>query len=301
MTPLELEANLARFLRRNASAHRCRCAGSSATPRASRRRPSRSTPSSAARPARYVAKREPVAGLLEPYDLEPEFRVLHALSGADVPSPPTPWFSDDPRVLERPFYVMERLPGEVPLPTAGRERQRALHAGRARGARAAGRRGARAPARRRLAQRGFDFLGAPAAGRAARPSASSRAGRRASRARASRRRRCSPTRSRWLRAHLPATPTRSRSCTATTASATCSSSSAATRDAARRPRLGDGAPRRPARGSRLVQLRALARGHALRRRDARAGGVRRRLRRAPPAAPSTRSACTSTTCSRSSR
>jgi len=64
----------------------------------------------------YVAKREPVAGLLEPYDLEPEFRVLHALSNDPFPSPPTPWFSRDPAVLERPFYVMERLPGEVPIP-----------------------------------------------------------------------------------------------------------------------------------------------------------------------------------------
>jgi len=67
----------------------------------------------------YVAKREPVAGLLEPYDLEPEFRVLHALSGDPLPSPPTPWFERDPAVLERPFYVMERLPGEVPVPVAG--------------------------------------------------------------------------------------------------------------------------------------------------------------------------------------
>jgi aminoglycoside phosphotransferase (APT) family kinase protein len=64
----------------------------------------------------YVAKREPVAGLLEPYDLEPEFRVLHALSADPLPSPPTPWFSRDPAVLDRPFYIMERLPGEVPIP-----------------------------------------------------------------------------------------------------------------------------------------------------------------------------------------
>lgn len=64
----------------------------------------------------YVAKREPIAGLLEPYDLEPEFRVLHALSDDPLPSPPTPWFTRDPAVLERPFYVMERLPGEVPIP-----------------------------------------------------------------------------------------------------------------------------------------------------------------------------------------
>jgi aminoglycoside phosphotransferase (APT) family kinase protein len=66
----------------------------------------------------FVAKREPVAGLLEPYDLEPEFRVLHALSDDPLPSPPTPWFERDPAVLDRPFYVMERLPGEVPVPAA---------------------------------------------------------------------------------------------------------------------------------------------------------------------------------------
>jgi len=66
----------------------------------------------------YVAKREPVAGLLEPYDLEPEFRVLHALSDDPLPSPPTPWFTRDAAVLERPFYVMQRLAGEVPIPAA---------------------------------------------------------------------------------------------------------------------------------------------------------------------------------------
>jgi aminoglycoside phosphotransferase (APT) family kinase protein len=70
-------------------------------------------------PCAWVAKREPVAGLLEPYDLEPEFRVLHALSDDPLPSPPTPWFERDPAVLERPFYVMERLPGEVPIPAPG--------------------------------------------------------------------------------------------------------------------------------------------------------------------------------------
>jgi aminoglycoside phosphotransferase (APT) family kinase protein len=64
----------------------------------------------------WVAKREPVAGLLEPYDLEPEFRVLHALSADPFPSPPTPWFTRDPAVLDRPFYVMEALPGAVPVP-----------------------------------------------------------------------------------------------------------------------------------------------------------------------------------------
>jgi len=67
----------------------------------------------------WVVKREPVAGLLEPYDLEPEFRVLHALSDDPLPSPRTPWFERDRAVLERPFYVMERLAGEVPIPAPG--------------------------------------------------------------------------------------------------------------------------------------------------------------------------------------
>src|SRR5262245_8212443 len=66
----------------------------------------------------FVVKREPIAGLLEPYDLEPEFRVLHALSDDPLPSPPTPWFERDPAVLDRPFYVMARLPGDVPIPAA---------------------------------------------------------------------------------------------------------------------------------------------------------------------------------------
>lgn len=69
-------------------------------------------------PRGFVVKREPIAGLLEPYDLEPEFRVLHALSADPLPSPATPWFTRDPAILERPFYVMERLPGEVPIPAA---------------------------------------------------------------------------------------------------------------------------------------------------------------------------------------
>jgi aminoglycoside phosphotransferase (APT) family kinase protein len=68
---------------------------------------------------RWVAKREPVAGLLEPYDLEPEFRVLHALSDDPLPSPPTPWFTTDPADLDRPFYVMERIDGDVPVPAGG--------------------------------------------------------------------------------------------------------------------------------------------------------------------------------------
>lgn len=66
----------------------------------------------------FVIKREPVAGLLEPYDLEPEFRVLHALSDHPLPSPRTPFFERDPAVLDRPFYLMEKLPGDAVVPAA---------------------------------------------------------------------------------------------------------------------------------------------------------------------------------------
>src|SRR6185295_14692765 len=157
----------------------------------------------------WVAKREPVAGLLEPYDLEPEFRVLHALSDDPFPSPPTPWFERDPAVLERAFYVMERLPGDVPLPTATAD-----------GA------GRRSPARSRastLSTGGASASRSSARRRpAARPrSASSRAGRHASRRAPCPSNRRSPRRSTGCAATCRG-PTTSRSCTATTASATSS-------------------------------------------------------------------------------
>jgi aminoglycoside phosphotransferase (APT) family kinase protein len=66
--------------------------------------------------ASYVLRRQPAAGLLEPYDTEPEFRVLAALAATRVRAPRVLWYERDPAVLERPFYVMELAPGTVPLP-----------------------------------------------------------------------------------------------------------------------------------------------------------------------------------------
>jgi aminoglycoside phosphotransferase (APT) family kinase protein len=166
MTPLELEANLAHFL-----AERL---GAAVQVRHLERNTegfSQETFSFDAELGsglrRYVAKREPPAGLLEPYDLEPEFRVLHGLTGTDVLSPPTPWFSDDPRVLERPFYVMERLPGEVPLPTAGANGSGPFTPAERE---ALAEQVAAALARLHAVdwqKRGFEFLGAPSLGRGA--------------------------------------------------------------------------------------------------------------------------------------
>jgi aminoglycoside phosphotransferase (APT) family kinase protein len=118
MTPLELEASLARFLSQRLGAP-VRVANLERNTEGFSQETFSFDALLANETRRYVAKREPPAGLLEPYDLEPEFRVLHALASEKVLSPPTPWFSADRAVLERPFYVMERLPGEVPLPTPG--------------------------------------------------------------------------------------------------------------------------------------------------------------------------------------
>jgi aminoglycoside phosphotransferase (APT) family kinase protein len=115
----------------------------------------------------YVLKRKPVAGLLEPYDLEPEYLVLHALSDDPLLSPPTPWYEDDPAVLERPFYVMEKLAGEVPIPAGGPDGT---------GPFSEGERKTLAPELADSLARlhaidwrklGFEFLGVPAAGRGA--------------------------------------------------------------------------------------------------------------------------------------
>ncbi len=164
MTPQELEANLASFLTQRLGAP-VRVRGLERNTEGFSQETFSFDAELGAETRRYVAKREPVAGLLEPYDLEPEFRVLHGLAGADVLSPPTPWFTDDPRVLERPFYVMERLPGDVPLPTPGADGG---------GPFTPGERESLAPqiadALARLhavdwRKRGFDFLGVPGAGR----------------------------------------------------------------------------------------------------------------------------------------
>jgi aminoglycoside phosphotransferase (APT) family kinase protein len=64
----------------------------------------------------FVVRRQPAAGLLEPYDTEPEYRVLAALAASPVRAPRVYWYERDPAVLERPFYVMEVVPGTVPLP-----------------------------------------------------------------------------------------------------------------------------------------------------------------------------------------
>lgn len=70
----------------------------------------------------HGGRTEPLVARLEPnefhvfpeYDLGAQFRILRCLAETDVPVPPARWFEDDPSVLGSPFYVMDRVAGEVP-------------------------------------------------------------------------------------------------------------------------------------------------------------------------------------------
>jgi aminoglycoside phosphotransferase (APT) family kinase protein len=57
--------------------------------------------------------RPPEPGLLPPYDLQRQFDILRALEPTPVRSPRAWWYEGTGSVLERDFYVMERLPGTV--------------------------------------------------------------------------------------------------------------------------------------------------------------------------------------------
>jgi aminoglycoside phosphotransferase (APT) family kinase protein len=61
-----------------------------------------------------VLRLRPAApGLLEPYDLRRQFDVLTALGPTAVPTPAALWLEPTGEVLGRPFFVMERVDGEV--------------------------------------------------------------------------------------------------------------------------------------------------------------------------------------------
>jgi aminoglycoside phosphotransferase (APT) family kinase protein len=57
--------------------------------------------------------RPPPPGLLEPYDLHRQFRILRALESTPVPAPRALWYEGTGEVLGREFYAMERVRGTV--------------------------------------------------------------------------------------------------------------------------------------------------------------------------------------------
>jgi len=68
----------------------------------------------------FVIRRDPVASLLET-DREMEFRTLQCLESTSVPVPKVYWLEHDEKWLERPFCVMEKMPGS-PIPPMSRMR-----------------------------------------------------------------------------------------------------------------------------------------------------------------------------------
>lgn len=64
----------------------------------------------------WVLRMEPEHGPVPPYDVSRQFLALSALQGSTVPVPPVHWLEPDPQVLGRPFFLMDKVEGEVPLP-----------------------------------------------------------------------------------------------------------------------------------------------------------------------------------------
>ncbi len=58
----------------------------------------------------YILRRDPTASLLDSNN-DLEFELYSALAGSGIPVPEVHWIERDGKWLERPFFVMSRLPG----------------------------------------------------------------------------------------------------------------------------------------------------------------------------------------------
>jgi aminoglycoside phosphotransferase (APT) family kinase protein len=68
----------------------------------------------------YVLRKEPdKAGVVGKYDTFAQFTVLRALEDTPVAAPRVFWYELGRDVLGAPFFVMEKVEGEIPLPWAG--------------------------------------------------------------------------------------------------------------------------------------------------------------------------------------
>jgi aminoglycoside phosphotransferase (APT) family kinase protein len=72
----------------------------------------------------FCLRKDPGVGLLRDLSsLEEQYRVLRALESTAVPSPKPYWYEEDPTALGGPFFVMEKVEGEVPNPWSRAGRQ----------------------------------------------------------------------------------------------------------------------------------------------------------------------------------
>ena len=67
-----------------------------------------------------VLRPQRTGGVLAPYDVHRQFRVMRCLGRSAVPVPPVAWYEPDTSVLGAPFYLMGRLEGRsLPMFTYG--------------------------------------------------------------------------------------------------------------------------------------------------------------------------------------
>jgi aminoglycoside phosphotransferase (APT) family kinase protein len=65
----------------------------------------------------FCLRKDPGSGLLrELSSLREQFRVIKALEATSAPTPQAYWYEEDPSILGGPFFVMEKVEGEVPNP-----------------------------------------------------------------------------------------------------------------------------------------------------------------------------------------
>lgn len=69
----------------------------------------------------FVLRRSAIAGVLDDTDREHEFATLRALEGHGLPTPRAYWLESEPSSLQRPYFVMDRLPGRPPSPESADE------------------------------------------------------------------------------------------------------------------------------------------------------------------------------------
>jgi aminoglycoside phosphotransferase (APT) family kinase protein len=65
----------------------------------------------------FCLRKDPGSGLLrELSSLREQFRAIKALEATSAPTPKAYWYEEDPSILGGPFFVMEKVEGEVPNP-----------------------------------------------------------------------------------------------------------------------------------------------------------------------------------------
>lgn len=65
----------------------------------------------------FCLRKDPGVGLLrELSSLKEQFQVIKALEPTSAPTPKAYWYEEDPSLLGGPFFVMEKVEGEVPNP-----------------------------------------------------------------------------------------------------------------------------------------------------------------------------------------